>query len=79
MAKPARTMAKATAAQRKLVRKLRTVREVNGVGITRVEAGFCLKVNLSVRPRAGVPVPEEIDGVPVRVEVVGRIRARRPA
>ncbi len=76
MPKPARTMAKVTAAQRKLVRKLSGVSEVNGVGITRVDEGFCLKVNLSVRPAEGVEVPNEIDGIPVRVEVVGPIRAR---
>ena len=74
MPKPARTMAKVTAAQRKLVRRLADVREVNGVGITRVDAGFCLKVTLT--SRTTVELPDEIDGIPVRSEVVGPIRAR---
>ena len=76
MPKPAPSLEKVTAAQRKLVRRLSKVREVNGVGITRVEEGFCLKVNLSVRPGPSVEFPHEIDGIPVRTEVVGPIRAR---
>ena len=74
MPKPAATLEKATTAQRKLVRRLSKVREVNGIGITRVDEGFCLKVNLS--SRTTVELPDEIDGIPVRVEVVGPIRAR---
>jgi hypothetical protein len=49
---------------------------VVGVGITRVGGGFGLKVNLSEPPPPGAELPETIDGVPVRVEVVGPIRKR---
>lgn len=52
--------------------------EVNGVGITRVGNGYGLKVNLSAPPREAVSLPDEIDGVPIVVEVVGRI-TKRPA
>ncbi len=78
MPQPAKTMAKATAAQRKLQRRVAGIREVNGIGITRVDEGFCLKLNLSAQVR-GTALPDEIDGIPVRVEVVGPIRARKPA
>jgi hypothetical protein len=50
--------------------------DVVGVGITRIDAGYALKVNLRAEPPAGVRLPREIDGVPVRVEVVGEIRKR---
>jgi hypothetical protein len=50
--------------------------EVVGVGITRVGKGYGLKVNLSRQPRGASSLPSEIAGVPVRVEVVGKIRKR---
>lgn len=52
------------------------VGEVVGVGITRVNDGYGLKVNLRTEPAAGVQVPEDVNGVPVRVEVTGPIRKR---
>jgi hypothetical protein len=50
--------------------------KVVGVGITRMGSGFGLKVNLQRAPKIGTPLPAEIDGVPVSVEVVGEIRPR---
>jgi hypothetical protein len=44
----------------------------SGVGITRIGAGYGLKVNLSESVRAG-SVPEQVDGVPITTEVVGEI------
>ncbi|MEI7687460.1 MAG: hypothetical protein WCL32_20825 [Planctomycetota bacterium] len=47
------------------------------VGIeTRGDEKFGLKVNLPAPPPAHVTLPQSIDGVPVRVEVVGTIRKR---
>jgi hypothetical protein len=37
---------------------------------------FGLKVNLTDEPTTDVTLPTEIDGVPVKVEIVGRIRKR---
>ena len=48
--------------------------EVVGVGITRIGDGYGVKVNLRSAPAAGVELPAEVEGVPVRVEVVGTIR-----
>ena len=45
---------------------------VVGVGITRLEDGYGLKVNLSEEAKR--PLPTEVAGVPVFVEVVGSIR-----
>ncbi|MCI0462795.1 MAG: hypothetical protein L0Z62_38095 [Gemmataceae bacterium] len=47
---------------------------VVGVGITRIGDGYGLKVNLRESPPAGTHLPTEVDGVPVRVEVVGQPR-----
>ena len=53
------------------------VGEEVAVGITRLaDDGFCLKVNLTSEPAKGVELPDEVEGVPVQVEVVGRIRKR---
>ena len=46
-----------------------------GVGITRIGAGYGLKVNLSESVNLDC-VPEQVDGVPVMTEVVGEIRKR---
>lgn len=48
--------------------------EVVGVGITTIGSEYGLKVNLASPPPTSTELPTEVDGVPVRVEVVGRIR-----
>lgn len=48
---------------------------VVGLGITRCGTGYGVKVNLS-EAVAGRPLPEEIDGVPIKAEVVGKITKR---
>ncbi len=63
----------ARAAKQKTLLALEGRAEVNGVGITRVGAGYGVKVNLAVAPSGTAALPEEVDGVPVVVEVVGRI------
>jgi hypothetical protein len=45
---------------------------VVGVGITRIGNGCGLKVNLRSQPPPDAQLPAEVDGVPVRVEVVGQ-------
>lgn len=49
---------------------------VVGVGLTRVGAGYGVKVNLEAPPDPETDLPETIDGVPVRIEVIGTIRPR---
>jgi hypothetical protein len=48
--------------------------EVVGVGITTIGSEYGLKINLATPPKTSTELPTEVDGVPVRVEVVGRIR-----
>lgn len=47
--------------------------ELAGVGITRSGQGYGLKVNVRHAPAPGVVLPERIAGVPVKVEVTGRV------
>jgi hypothetical protein len=61
----------ARSAQQHLSEVLSDVSAVNGIGITRVGDGFGLKLNLT-DASAEHSVPSEIDGVSVRVVVVGR-------
>ncbi len=63
----------ARAAKQKALTALEGWAKVNGVGITRVGAGYGIKVNLAAAPPPGADLPEEVDGVPMVVEVVGRI------
>ena len=54
--------------------------KVVGVGLTRHAGRHALKVNLETAPAEGAELPLEVDGVPVVVQIVGRIRKQqRPA
>ena len=67
---------KAQAAKRSAIRRFQKLGKVTGVGITRVKGEYAVKVNLSEPIAPGTELPTDIDGVPVRVEVTGTIRAR---
>ncbi|HWE37582.1 MAG TPA: hypothetical protein VG406_13520 [Isosphaeraceae bacterium] len=69
-----RTLDEARAAKPKALAEFSRRASVVGVGITRIDGGYGVKVNLSSPPDADAPLPDLIDGVPVRVEVVGAIR-----
>jgi hypothetical protein len=69
----AATLAQARAARDEARAQLGRRPEVTGIGITRHGRGYAVKVNLTAPSDA---IPTEILGVPVRTEVVGRIRKR---
>lgn len=73
-AKTAATLTEARAAKARAESMLARNRKVNGIGLSRRGAGWCIKVNLSGPTRANLP--DEIDGVPVYVEQVGKISKR---
>jgi hypothetical protein len=73
---PRVTLEQARAAKKEALRHFEKLGTVVGVGVTRVDGDYAVKVNLRERPPEGVVVPSEIDGVPIRVEVVGPIRKR---
>lgn len=45
-----------------------------GLGLTKIGEGYAIRVNLET-DAAVADVPAEFDGVPVDVEVVGRVQA----
>ena len=71
--KPPTTLKQARAAKARAATVLAAL-PVAGIGITRVGAGYGLKVNLE--SAATGEVPATVDGVPVQVEVVGKVRKR---
>lgn len=71
--KPA-TLREAEAAMEKLASRLGPLPELRGIGIAVLDDGFGVKVNLSRKP-AGVIVPDDVDGVPVIVDIVGAIES----
>jgi hypothetical protein len=72
------TLDEARAAKNKAASLLQHASDVVGIGIARQGGGYCVKVNLSHAPAAADSMPTSIDGVPVRVEVVGILRKRGP-
>ena len=68
------TLEEARAAKSKATALLASL-PVVGVGITRIGDGYGLKVNLSESVADGA-VPNQVDDVPIKLEVVGVIRKR---
>lgn len=68
------TLEQARAAKSRVLDLFARLVPVVGVGVTRVDGGYGVKVNLQAQPPSGVTLPGDVDGVPVRVEVVGTIR-----
>ena len=66
----------ARAAKEKVVEIFGRLGVVVGVGITRIDGGYGVKVNLREQPAPGVELPPTVNGVPIRVEVTGPIRKR---
>lgn len=71
------TLEQARAAKPAALRRFGKIARVVGVGITRVNGEYAVKVNLREPVSSDVEVPDEIDGVRIRVEVTGPIRARK--
>ena len=70
------TLDQARAAKAKVLAAFGHDPSVVGVGITRIGEGYGVKLNLEAPPAPDAHLPEDVDGVPVRVEVVGTIRKR---
>jgi hypothetical protein len=70
------TLERARAAKEVARRRFEAIGKVVGIGITRVDGTYALKINLAEPVQPGTELPTEIDGVPLRIEVTGTIRAR---
>jgi hypothetical protein len=71
------TLAKARAAKPAANEVFSHLAEVVGVGITTIGTDYGLKINLRSNPAPGTPLPTEVNGVPVKIEIVGAIRKRK--
>ena len=71
MAKRRYTLEEVRAVKPRALAVFEALAPVVGLGITRVGDGYGLKVNLQVAPTSGTVLPADVEGVPVRVEVVG--------
>jgi len=64
----------ARAAKEKAKVIFRRLGQVCGVGITRQGDVYAVKVNLEAKPARGTQLPQEIDGVPIVIQVTGPLR-----
>jgi hypothetical protein len=71
------SLERARAAKERVFEVFRSAADVVGVGITRFGAEYGVKVNLRELPDPGSSLPDSVDGVPVRIEVVGSIEKRK--
>jgi hypothetical protein len=67
------TLEQARAAKARVFEVFRQFADVVGVGVTRIDGGYAVKVNLRSTPEPGILLPDMVDDVPVRVEIVGSI------
>lgn len=77
MSKQTQQLEAARAAKGKVLSLFARFGQVSGVGITRKGDQYALKVNLESEPDTPVDWPDEIDGVPVVVHVVGQIHKQQ--
>ena len=70
------SLERAQAAKKAALQRFKKLASLTGVGITRVDGGYAVKLNLSKPIEPGVKFPTDINGVPLRVEVTGAIRSR---
>ncbi|NUR55637.1 MAG: hypothetical protein HOQ29_14425 [Acidobacteria bacterium] len=70
------TLEQARAAKTAALRRFDRLPSLVGVGVTRVNGEYAVKLNLREPLAPAAAVPSEIDGVPLVVEVVGSIRKR---
>jgi hypothetical protein len=68
------TLDQARAAKARALEVFGRLAAVVGVGITSIDGGYGVRINLREPPAPGVRLPETIDDVPVEVKVVGPIR-----
>lgn len=69
---PGATLERARAAKATLRAQLAGLSELRGIGIAFLPEGCGVKVMLDRLPD-GVAIPEEVDGVPVMVEIVDEL------
>jgi hypothetical protein len=72
-AMPSATLDDVRAVKAKAMAIFSPLAEVVGIGITRIGEGYGLKVNLRIAAGKNAQLPTDVDGIPVKVEIVGRL------
>ena len=67
------TLEEARAAKARALEVFSRLAPVVGVGVTAVDGGYGVRVNLREPPPPDIELPASIDDVPVQVRVVGEI------
>lgn len=73
---PRITLERARAAKAHIARQLANLPTLTGIGLSRVKGEYAVKVNLSEPLASEATLPDEVDGVPLRIEITGPIRPR---
>lgn len=68
------TLEQARAAKQRAFERFDALADVVGIGITRIDGGYALKINLRTEPDA--PLPDALDNVPIQTQITGPIRKR---
>ena len=72
------SLERARRAKAEVLRRFGDLAGLVGVGITKIGEDYAVKVNLARRSQRAQRLPSDIDGVAVRVEVVGQPRKLVP-
>lgn len=72
MNKPSRKLEDTYAAEALAKRRFGGVKGINGIGVARRGSGYAVKINFVDEP--DIEIPDQISGVDVIVDVVGKIR-----
>jgi len=67
------TLEQARAAKKQAEAVFSAMATVVGVGVTRKDGGYAVKINLAAAPPTDTLLPESVDGVPIVSEIVGRL------
>ena len=70
------TLDEARQAQAELAETLAGKQSINGIGLMRVEDGWCVQVNLAQPPAVTRDLPSTVAGVNVRYKTIGAIVKR---
>ncbi len=66
----------ARAAKDQALKLLSNVPGVVGIGLTKIDDQYAVKVNLEAALPKSLRVPREINGIPLSFEIVGRVKAQ---
>jgi len=79
MAKQESLLQKARTAKEEVVEKFGKLKNVSGVGITKRNGKYAVKINLSKALTKRTKVPKDVNGVEVILKIIGEVKKQRAA